>query len=507
MFRYGCPPESEYSFKHALVRDAVYSTMPHGRRQQLHGRIAAVLESRFPEVADSQPELLARHCTEAGLVEKAIGYWLKAGQAAIAKWALAEAEEQLHKSLELIARLPDGPARQEWELNVQMLRARALAAAKGYAAPASGEAFTRARELANQLDRLPQMARAVGGQFAFRLVRGELEQAEAHADEMRRLGEASGSAKWKASGSAASGCVSFYLGKFEESRRHYQDWRSLWDPAYRAVGSTPEDYYVQALIHFSMAPLCLGHLDEARRYRDESIAEARRLSPYTLASVLCIAWHADWAIDGVRSADTMLRRSREILALSHEHGFPLWAAEGKIMQGWCLGAMNEAEEGLALILDGLARFRATGSRLMLPFLLVCLAEVYGMAARPDEGLNTLAEAAALIDGTKERWLEAEIHRARATLLLSLKRSAAAEKSLQQALAVARRQKAKLWELRAAVDLSRLWGGQGRLDEARDLLSPVCGFFKEHRDTPDVRDAKLLLQQLRLRATRPVLRVI
>src|SRR5207248_2660589 len=127
------------------------------------------------------------------------------------------------------------------------------------------DAFARARELCERLDRPPQLARALGGQFAFRLVRAELELAEHVAEEMRNLGTTSGSSKWVASGAAASGCVCCYLGKFSDARGHYENWRSLWDPNYRAVASTPEDYYVQGLMHLSRTLVCLGHLDQARR--------------------------------------------------------------------------------------------------------------------------------------------------------------------------------------------------------------------------------------------------
>ena len=145
LFRQGVPPHATYLFKHALVQDAAYGTLLRSRRQQLHARIAATIEGQFPEIVEAQPEVLARHCAEAGSVEKAVGYWLKAGQQAIARWAMTEAVAQLRKGLDLLSRMPDDAARQERELDLQIELGHALFATKGYAAPEAGEAFARAR--------------------------------------------------------------------------------------------------------------------------------------------------------------------------------------------------------------------------------------------------------------------------------------------------------------------------------------------------------------------------
>jgi predicted ATPase len=191
----------------------------------------------------------------------------------------------------------------------------------------------------------------------------------------------------------------------------------------------------------------------------------------------------------------MLRSAEEVLAISSEQGFPLWSAFGNIMRGWCLGALGQGAEGIPLSLQGVADFGATGCNVMAPFVLSTLAEAYWLAAQPEEGLDRLADAAKLVETTQERWAEAEIHRVRGTLLLSLHEHAAAEDSYRQALAVARRQSAKFWELRAALDLARLWRDQGKRSEARDLLAPVYGWFTEGFDTPVLQDAKALLDRL------------
>jgi predicted ATPase len=495
MFRRGSPPDAEYTFKHALVQDAAYSTLLRSRRQQLHGRITATLEGQFPEIVETQPEVLARHCAEAGLVDKAVGYWLKAGQQAIARGAMAEAVAQLRKGLDLLSGVPDGAARQEQELNLQITTGQALLATKGYSAREPGEAFARARQLCEQLNSPPRLGSVLRGQFVFRLVRGELDQAEHHAEEIRHLGETQNDMMWKCFGSMFSGNICCWLAKFIDARAYYENSLSLWDPMYRAFAATPEDPYIGALSHLSRTLLCLGYADQARSRTDEALAQARRLSPYNLVFARVQAWGIEWATAGAEPGQTMLRSADELLAISNEQGFPYWFAVGNILRGWCLGTVGQAAEGIPLLLQGIATVRATGAKLTFPFYLTMLAEVYGMAAQPEEGLDRLAEAANMVETTQERWAEAEMHRMRGTLLLSMHEHTAAEDSYRQALVVAQRQSAKFWELRSALDLARLWRDQGKRTEARDLLAPVYNWFTEGFDTPVLKDAKVLLDEL------------
>jgi class 3 adenylate cyclase/predicted ATPase len=499
IFRRGTPPDAEYTFKHALVQDAAYSTLLRTRRQQLHGRITATLEGHFPEIVATQPEVLARHCAEASLVEKAVGYRLKAGEQAITRGAMTESVTQLRKGLDLLSGVVDGAARQEQEFNLQITLGHALLAAKGYSASETGEAYARARELCEQLNRQAQLGLVLTGQFVFRLVRAELDQAEHHAAEIRNLGETQSDVMWNCFGSISSGSICCYLGKFIEARGYHEKALPLLDPTYRALAPTPEDPYVVVLSHLSRTLLYLGYVDQARLRRDEALAEARRLSPYNLAFnlafALCHSWFGDWAAEGVQSAQTMLRSADQVLAISSEQGAPAWFGLGSIMRGWCLGTVGQAAEHIPLVLQGLAILRGVGSILLLPFFLMLLAEIYARAARPEEGLRQLAEAAKLLETTQERWAEAEMRRLRGTLLLSLHEQAAAEDSYRQALGVAQRQSAKFWELRAALDLARLWRDQGKRTDARKLLAPIYNWFTEGFDTPVLKEAKTLLEQL------------
>jgi len=334
------------------------------------------------------------------------------------------------------------------------------------------------------------------GQWHFRLVRGELQQAKHHAEEIRHLGEALNDVMWTCFGSTYSGATQFFLGRFTDARAYEENALSLWDPTYRAFATAAEDPYVVMRMRLSRTLLCLGYVDQAGSRREEALAEARRLSPSTAAWALTVAWPSDWAMEeGAKSAARMLRWAEELLAIAGKHDFSYFFPIGNIMRGWGLGTVGQSSEGIPLFLQGLTTLRATGCNLVLPFYLTMFAELYGQAAQPQEGLDRLAEAVNLVETTQERWAEAEMYRLRGTLLLSMNDHVAAEDSFRLALEVARRQSAKFWELRAALDLARLWRVQGKRNEARELLAPVYGWFTEGFDTPVLQEAKTLLEKL------------
>jgi predicted ATPase len=248
----------------------------------------------------------------------------------------------------------------------------------------------------------------------------------------------------------------------------------------------------------SITLLCLGYVDQGRSRRDEGLAEARRLSPYHLAEALGLALYGDWALrdwKDLKSTQAILRSSEELLAVSSEHGFPGLVETGNAMRRWYLGVIGRTADGVSLLQQGIKLRRARGAALLLPFYLAMLAEVFGIAGHPEEGINSLAEAAKITETTQERWAEAEIYRLRGGLFLSINQHGAAEASYRKALTVARWQSAKFWELRAALDLARLWRDQGKREQAHDLLAPVYGWFTEGFDTPVLQHAKTLLDQL------------
>ncbi len=494
--RRGTPPEATFLFKHALVQDAAYSTLLRGRRQELHAGVAAALEERLPEMVEGQPEILAHHCAQAGLLERAVGYYAQAGQQAVARSAMAEAIAQLEKGLDLLTSLPDAAPRQRQELDLQVALGQALIAARGYAAPAVGETYARAGALCERLGRPSQQILPVlYGQYVHHLIAGSLRLAQRFAAEILQLGEA-GSDAVATIGHRHCGHTSFVLGDLVAARAHLEQALARFDPAHRRFHASfvVQDGWVMALVYLSRGLLCLGHLDEARLRSDEAVKEAHDLGhAYSLAGALNNACWMDWAL---RSRADVLARAEAAIATSAEKGFPFYLAMGTIFRGWALAGEGErGAEGIKLLQDGLAAFRATAAVQFVPFFLVLLADAQGRAGQPDRGLRHVAEAERLLAETEERWAEAELHRVRGELLDAAQDRDGAERSYRQAIGVARRQGAKFWELRAAVSLARLWREQGRAGEARNLLAPLYGCFTEGFDTPDLEQAKALLDEL------------
>jgi predicted ATPase len=494
IFRRGTPPDAEYTFKHALVQDAAYGTLLRSRRQQIHAGIAATLEGEFPEIVAAQPELMARHCTEAGLNEKAVGYRLQAGQQAVARSAMTEAVAQLQNGLDLLGNLPESPWRVQQELDLQIALARALMATRGYAAPAVAETIVRARALAERLDRPDYLVRLLHFQWSFHTVRAEHKLAQSLGEQMEKLGEAQNDEAILLLGRSLHGHSCWYLAEFLAARALLEQCHGLRDPAHRAVYAalTVHDPYSANLTRLALTLADLGYLDQARAGMDEALSEAHRLDhAYTMAWVLGQVCAAERRVVGSHEVQ---RHAEELVALANEHGFPYWLGLGLIWHGWSLAALGQAQEGISLLAKGLSRLRATGA-VHVPSALCLLADAYAKVGQPDEGLNCIAEAEQIIETTDERRVEAQLHRLRGDLLNATGDRAAAEQSYHQALAVARRQSAKPFELRAAIRLARLWRDQGKRSEAHDLLAPIYGWFTEGFDTPDLKEAKALLDAL------------
>jgi class 3 adenylate cyclase/tetratricopeptide (TPR) repeat protein len=493
IFRRGMPPDAEYTFKHALVQDAAYSTLLRSRRQQIHMRIATTLENQFPEVVTAQPALMAQHSSEAGLSEKAVGYWLKAGRQAAARSAMTEAVAQLRRALDLLVGLPDNKWRWQQELDLQIALGPALAGTKGFAADDVREAIARARELAEQIDRPEYLVPLMDGLWAFHFVRSEHKLALAVAEQIEKIGEARNDTAAQLLGLRSQGWTHSFLGEFVAARGLLERCHGLSDIAHRTFGAgLTFDAYASMLANLAMTLAYLGDIEQARLRMEEGLSEARRLKHApTLAYVLVWANWMEW----ITRSSELQRRAEELMALSTEHGFPYWLALATAFCGRSLVARGQMREGLALLTQGLAALRATGAVTRTPTLLMALAEVHAVLGQPRRGLKCLAEAAQIIEATDERLDEAELHRLHGDLLNATGDRSAAEQGYCQALGVAERQSAKLFELRAATSLAHLWRDQGKRTEARDLLAPIYGWFTERFDTPVLQDAKALLDQL------------
>ena len=296
-------------------------------------------------------------------------------------------------------------------------------------------------------------------------------------------------------GHRMSGQACFYLGEFLASLAHLEQALARFDPAHRPfyMSFHTQDPLV-TLLHFLANDLCfLGYLDQARFRSDAAAEEANKLDhPFSLVSALARACWVDWTMG---SREELLARANALIAVGDEHGFPWQTGVGTVFQGWALARNGQTGEGIALLKAGVVAFRATGATMWVPFFLTLLAEAEGRANQQDQGLGHLAEAERLVAETEERWAEAELHRVRGELLRAGHDPAAAERSFCQAIGIAQQQSAKFWELRAAISLARLWREQGKRDAARDLLAPTYGWFTEGFDTPVLKEARALLDEL------------
>jgi predicted ATPase len=498
VFQRGTPPDAVYTFKHALVQDAAHGSLLRSTRQQLHAQIAEALAAHSPELMDSQPELFAQHYTEAGLVEKSVAYWGKAGQRSAARSVMTEAAAQFQKGLDQLALLPDTFERQRQELEFHSALGDVLVFVKGQAAPETGHAFARARGLWEQLGSPSEFFQVPFGQSRHYAYRGELDLAQRLAEDLLRLSRQRRDAGGLLLGNYSFGRTLFLTGRFASSRTHLEEALALCDPISRDPISHPSlvrqaDMRLQLQTYLGIAFFCLGFPDQALARTNDAISEARRLThPEFLAQTLSFGGRLH-LLDGNDAA--LGERASELIEVATVQGFPLRRAQGTIYRGWVKVKNGEVTEGISLLRNGSAAFRATGAETLMAHYIALLARACGIAGQIEEGSTLLDDALEITERTGGRWLVAELHQHKGQLLLRQGQSEAAEELYRKALRIAREQEAKLWELRAAMSLARLRRDQGRAAEGRDLLAPVYGWFTEGFDTPDLKEAKALLDEL------------
>jgi len=501
VFAHGTPPDATYMFKHALIQDAAYATLLRSRRQQLHARIANVLEEQFADTAETQPELVAHHCAQADLTAKAVDYGHRAGQLAIRRSAMAEAVAHFAKALGLLASLPESAERHREEFRLQLARAQALVQSRGWASPEMAEACSRACELSREVEEIPKLElfSALHGLWLFHHNRAELDAAQEASGELLRLAERPQATAALASAHRASGTVALFRGEFDRALADFALALVHYDPAIHAIPTFIGDNNVRLSVPSFTAWMRLfqGRFGEALARSREALDTARDLAnPYTSAFSL----HVNCLFNQVsRDWRTVQERSALLVSLAAEHGFPHLLATGTFFEGWAAFASGETEAGVTRMHQGLAAKRAGGAEIKVPYYLGVLADAYMQTGRAAEALLLLTDALARVERTGERWFEAELHRLMAEMLIALGPTQDAiidaEARLRQALAVARMQGARLWELRASVSLARLLRDQGRRREARDLLAPIYTWFAEEFDMLDVKVAKALLEEL------------
>jgi DNA-binding SARP family transcriptional activator/predicted ATPase len=505
---------SHYRFRHFLFQKYLYSRLDPVERAHLHEVIGNQLEAlyqervaagealelgaQFPPVAEGATAL-ARHFQAAGILDKAAEYRLHAGIRAQLLSASEAAVAHFNQGVALLEALPDSPERAVQELRLQNALANALKSIRASTDPEVVRVYARLQELREQMDQVPLLL--LNGVLwmlhFFHLSRAEYEKALEAGKQILALAPRTEDPLFIATAHFSLGWVLPYLGEFASARDHLQHMIDFCDrQPHHPLWFIDWQNLVMALTYQSWALWFLGYPDQAAE---------RSQAATTLAHELDHAWTLAYASSIAGAAFHLFRRegqaAREhveaVMRVSPEAGLAVWQAEGLCYSGWQQILSGQVREGIAQLRDGLAAMQAMGTVQHRTSFLAALAEGYARAGQPGQGLCALAEAFSLVAQTGERYCLAELHRLKGELLLTRGRGdqADAEASFHQAIEVARRQQAKSWELRAAIGLARLWHKQGRMDEARQMLAEIYGWFTEGFDTPDLQEARALLEEL------------
>jgi predicted ATPase len=496
IYQRGLPPHSTYVFKHALIQDAAYQALLKSTRQLYHQQIADVLAARFPDTVATQPEILAYHCTQAGLTTRAIEYWKRAGERALRRSAYLEAIAHLSKGLELLAEFFEGADRIERELELRVAIGPALSATRGQSSPEVQAAYGRAWELCQQLGDTPQLFPVLIGLRRFYSVRADLATAHSIAQQLLTLARATGDPVHLIEAYLAFGNTSLWRGELRDALGHLEQGIAATDaqafpPGARAqLVSHP---FVTTLGYLSWALWATGAVEQARARSRQSIDFARGLDhPHSLAVALDFAA----ALEEFRGdGEAALPLTDEGIVICREHRFTFWLGLLTVRRGWAVARLGNAKEGLAETRAGIEIWEGTGAELARPFLLALLAETLTRAGMVEEALDALRRALTQGELTGERFYEAEVGRLTGMALLSRGSEKEAEAAFTRALEVARAQGARSFALRAALDLARLWQRRGAASRAHAVLAPECAAFREGFDTGDLALARVVLAEL------------
>ena len=503
LYQRGVGEQARYFFKHALIQDTAYQSLLKSTRQQYHQQIAQILEERFPDTKANQPELLAHHYTEAGLIEQAILYWQRAGQRASQGSAHAEAISHLSTALELLQVLPETVERDQQELMLHLTLRVPLQATKGVSSPELQATYTRARTLCQQVGEPRQLFPVLSGLRTFHQVRGELVIACELGEQLLSLVQQEQDPAWRIEAYCALGSIFFALGKFGAARAHLAQGLALYDTQRHC---SPEFFYggvepgVFGLSEAARALWYLGYPAQALQQSQAARTLAHeRAHPFSLAVAQVFAA----LVHQLRRENALTYEWADaVVTLTRAQGFPVWLGQGMVLQGWALAERGQLEEGISQIRQGLTTRHAVGASLSQSYNLALLAEAHGKAGQIDEGLIVLTEALNIVDKVGERFYQAELYRLRGELTLAQpsvqsleSRVKEAEECFLKAIDISRHQQAKSLELRAATNLVRLWQQQGKRAEAHKLLSDVYNWFTEGFDTKDLQEAKALIEEL------------
>jgi predicted ATPase/energy-coupling factor transporter ATP-binding protein EcfA2 len=496
-------PYATYTFKHVLVRDAAYSTLLREPRRALHARIAETLESHFAEISGSQPELIGRHYREADDAAKAVDYLSVAGDRALSNSALKEAHEHITQALQLIPALPDDNIRRRSELKLQTALARTLQEQKGYADRQVGEAYTKARELSRRVGDAGMHLAALYGLWAYHYLSGEPAAMLEQAEEFLAFAERGDETGPIMVGYRLVGTSRLINGYIADASDALHQAFVRYDPEVHGdalpVGQSlrarfGHDVGVTMYSYRSWALWLSGQPADAVRAAESLLARGDALG-HDDQSRLYALWHAGMAYVLLRNADKVGEIGNKLTALANDRQLPYWQALGNFLCAWRATRAGRAEDAVSLLQEGLRLWAQTGSRIFRPICLAFLAEAYSANDKPDLAHRTFEEALRTVRETGERWAGPEIYRLLGDFLIRRGPSAAAIANYEQAIAVARAQGSRSFELRATTSLARVLSDQGRHAEAHDRLLNIYQSLNSGGDAADLADARALLNGL------------
>ena len=494
--RRGVPPRAEYTFKHALVQDVAYSSMLRSRRQELHKRIARHLETHYPARVESEPELLAHHYSRARETAPAIVYFLRAAQSNVCRSAYPEAMSTAMEGLRLLSQHPEGPENTRLEMQLQLARAVAAQATRGLAAADTGAAYARARALCADVGAAGDVFPVLHGIYLFHLLRGESDTALDVARACLRRAQRETTTLFHVIGHRLVGSSLYVRGELNEAHDQLQAALQRYDPVRHATEETASLYGVDqktiALAHCALVSFLMGFPRRAEETARQSLMHAESLgSSHNLGYALFwlnlmeLLW---------RRPEGVPERAERLRDLGLRHRQPTWTSLGTYQLGAAHEALGGPGAGIEQIRCGLTDWRAIGCGWLTPTMLASLATAHARMGERPRALGLLEEAQVITDRSHQWWYEPELRRLTGELLLRDKGAERqAERCFEQALSLAKRQRAKTWELRAGIALARLRRRRDGPGAVTGLLGPLLDWFSEGHDLPEVQEAHRLVE--------------
>jgi class 3 adenylate cyclase/predicted ATPase len=492
LFRQGVPPHATYLFKHALVQDTAYGALLRSSRQELHVRVATTLKEHFADLVDRQPELLAHHLTGAGQVEQAADQWLKAGQFAAAHSAYAEAVSHFDRGLSLLGSLSDAQ-RNRLEIKLQLAKGVSLISAKGFWSAEAAKAHARAQELSEKTEDIESLFVAIWGVWQFRRM-SDLNAASELSDKLLSLVEKNKNNGLRLEAHHTGWTTHFFRGEPALAQEHCEKGRTLYDFEQHRTHAHiyGHDPGVCARTIGAWSDWLLGYPDTALARVNDGLALAERVNhPLSLALARL---HASILHQFRRDSASVLQCTQSAETLAAEKRIAL-TLDPRVLRGWALLAPDDIGAPIASFRTALSDPARQGTIQYAPYSFALFSEVLCLTGNHDGASDALRDAAVIAEQSGERWWDAEICRLRGLVALSGGEVSESEAWLLKSLQTAQQQRAKSLELRAAMSMARLWRDRGKPQQARELLTPVYGWFTEGFDTLDLKEAKALLDEL------------